>query len=506
MDFPNKGWESLLLNLSQNTKHQDVDIQRSAVITLGYICDKLATSDFRLSRNETEPILYGIQIGLSEEQQNEEIKLTALKALQDSILLLSEILLEDEAIELIFTLILKNILNQNIEIAVKSVECLIDLYKTCYQKLTRKYMDVLAEKITGLLRSSAQISITIITTEFWNAAAILEAKLMKKQKFESIVVCHDHIKTYSVQITEALLECLTKKDNEDMESGRSIHGAAFEALVNVNSISINQNKDVNFKFIYQNMNTDDERAKICGLNCFEALVLSVRNGLEELILESLEGVFHLMSVSRSLCKASLKLLRAAAETYPKLILSDKICVEWLEKVMRIYQEEPSLASFVCDIIKLSAPSLSDPDANQAYFRSKSDHIVQLLLQSSMSYSDCSNLQFLHDSLTTSLWIVRSYKDQEKLRSVLGMFTEALGSVSKGFKELKDSLKEGILVNILTCIQQMKRHGVDRATVNADWLALVYDFCHNECTKNQSSFGDALLVMVSIAQCKIVSPL
>lgn len=43
LDLPNNGWPELLENLASNSNHSNIDIQRSAALTLGYICEKLVS-------------------------------------------------------------------------------------------------------------------------------------------------------------------------------------------------------------------------------------------------------------------------------------------------------------------------------------------------------------------------------------------------------------------------------------------------------------------------------
>jgi hypothetical protein len=41
LEFQIRDWPDLLENLAKNTAHENVDYQRSAIITLGFICEKM---------------------------------------------------------------------------------------------------------------------------------------------------------------------------------------------------------------------------------------------------------------------------------------------------------------------------------------------------------------------------------------------------------------------------------------------------------------------------------
>lgn len=40
-EFQKKSWLDLIPNLSNNLKHQDVEIKKAAILTLGFICEQL---------------------------------------------------------------------------------------------------------------------------------------------------------------------------------------------------------------------------------------------------------------------------------------------------------------------------------------------------------------------------------------------------------------------------------------------------------------------------------
>jgi len=496
LDFPNNDWPTLLQKLSDNTDNKDEGIQRSAVLTLGYICDKLSTSSLTLPKSEIEMMLTGIAKGLKETQTNEDIRKTSIVALQDSLTFLTEILEEEPIMELVLTLALRAALSENQEIAVKALEVLSDLYKACYHKLTDKYMRVLADKTIECIKSKTP-SIAIAATEFWNSAAYLENKRERKRRFDESVAFHNHVAGYAQQLTVALLENLMKKDSEE-ESGKSVHRATFEALTSVNRLGSQSNREVNFEFIKLNINAKDEQLQISALTCFEAMILGSQGDTSDLVLSSIEFILKILRQSINICKAVLRLLRSLAEKYPHILLNDKVCVEWLELSLTIYLQDPSLGLLVCELLKESANSLPKLGQSQGYFVTRSDMLIHHLLKASLEQPNAQDLQLVTDSLVAVMWIIKSLRDPAKLLAILAMLSEALAGLATLNRDLKSTVKEGVLLDILSCVYQLGRLKVDRSDLSAEVLATIYDFAYLECKHQQSGFADALLVLVAIA--------
>ena len=250
LDFPKKEWPELLKQLFTEASSKNIEEQKTAITTLGYICEKLATNKLQPNGDEIDIIMAGIATGLAEEQTNEEIRLAAIKGLQDSIPFFSDMMKQANIREHFLSLILRNCAQQNEEIVLKSTQCLIDIFKGCYPYLSTRYMDVILESTLKLMKKPMP-AIVIANTEFWNSVARYEAKLQFTQTLgeEQGIVLHNFTSNYAKQVTICLLENLMKKDKEDTDSGLSMHSASIECLTNINSLGFDNNKDVNIEFI-----------------------------------------------------------------------------------------------------------------------------------------------------------------------------------------------------------------------------------------------------------------
>ena len=56
IDIRDNQWPDLLGNLSKNTQHENLEIKKAAIMTLGEICDKLNSMDIKLPTNDAEQV------------------------------------------------------------------------------------------------------------------------------------------------------------------------------------------------------------------------------------------------------------------------------------------------------------------------------------------------------------------------------------------------------------------------------------------------------------------
>ena len=497
LEFQTKGWPDLLQELASNTTHEDAHLQRSAFITLGYICEKLSSSHLELSSAEVENIIKGISRGVVEEQNNKEIKLTAIKSLQDALPLIAWKLADQEIRDFVLNSILKGTSNQSQEISLKSVQCLLDLFKACYPHLSARYMDVITDRTLLLIRSRTA-SIVIAATEFWNAVALHEVKLTERRQFDVKVICHGFANTYARPVTQALLQNLLEKEKEDIESGLSIHAATFACLSHIDAVGFGNTRDLNIEFISGAISKPEETFKVAGLLCFEAMISGCTVNISELVTLSYEAILGFLKVSPTLCRASLKVMREISCKYPEILLEDKVCVEWLEMLVKLIQSNYDLGIIVCSILSNLGESLYMLGKTTGYLVSKLEDIIKVLIESCFLKETATQLPFISSCFGAILNLVKAVKTIPRLNDILDTVNQALGSCQRVTGEQKIAIKEGLLVTALAAFYTLRRCKVERRQLNDSTLSSIYQLCCAECITRSSVMSDALHSLISIA--------
>jgi hypothetical protein len=225
-------WPDLLKNLSENTKHSNLEIKQAAIMTLGKICEKLEKSDFRLSDQEFEHILTGICVGMDKELKNWDIKKTAVSALHSSLRFLSSYMERPDMRNYVMDLLVHCCLCEDSEASLTSYQCLMDMGKIYYDFMSDVYMNVIID-VTLKGMASEDPNLVVASIEFWNMMA--EEEKERKDYNSTVYTQNDakvfgnYIQSHHLRIFGGLTDILLKSEEEDVsESGKSLHDASFK--------------------------------------------------------------------------------------------------------------------------------------------------------------------------------------------------------------------------------------------------------------------------------------
>jgi importin subunit beta-1 len=72
-------WLEIVNALAENSMHEDLQIRRASITTLGFICEELKHTSNTVNSNTCEQILGSLLLGLSENSDLVEISLAALR-------------------------------------------------------------------------------------------------------------------------------------------------------------------------------------------------------------------------------------------------------------------------------------------------------------------------------------------------------------------------------------------------------------------------------------------
>jgi hypothetical protein len=326
-----------------------------------------------LEKDDMEAIITGIASGMVAEQKNEDIKLTALKALQDARQLLEEKFSDQNVREFILGLIVGCSTHKNEDIALKAVQCLIDFVKSFYEYLAIRHMDVFSQNIVGLMKKN-NMSLIIAGTEFWNSLAYHEQKLFHRQKFNPNVVFSNFINVYASGITQVLLENLITKGNEDTDSGcpctrppSSASRTSTSSAPRTTRRSTSSSSKVRIVVRTQASSAhQQDDNKVAALLCFEAMIYGYTENISHLIVSSFSNILAILKVNEVLCKAALQVLKAVADRYPEIMLKDENCVQWLDLITKLLSSDIALAKLSAEIITGMSSDSSPVTAENNY--------------------------------------------------------------------------------------------------------------------------------------------
>lgn len=433
--------------MSTNAGNEDPDIKKSSITTLGFICEKLSASKLQPEQSEVDLILGGVACGLLKDEPNVEIIITSLKAVQDMIPFFKDRLQDEKTRDFFLTCILQNAARPEEDLVLKSIQCLIDIFKNCYQYLDQRYMNVICDKTLSLM-GGKNSSIVIAATEFWNSVAKFEAHLSNRVQKDGLVPYH-FIQTYGMKLSEALLRTLMAKDSdEDSDSGLSTHTAAMDCLTSINELAPAAIKSQNIEFIKTYVGSESELHKIAALRCFEAMISGSSEDNSDLIKSSFDGMLSLLSGSRAVQKSVLKVICAISSSYPLLLVQDSVVQKWFELSIRILESDVVLAPFVCRIYADCSSGLYGRPDHAPLFRQGATHLSKLLLEYCFVKLDQTNIYLATEIFIARMSIARSMSTLAQLSEFLQDSVNCLLNLSKLQDEFKLTMKEGLLIDIM----------------------------------------------------------
>lgn len=181
IELKNNAWDNMVISLSRMLTESTLEYRIPCIITLGFICEELHGKPYNMSMSQSETILTGLLFCVSETEQDNRIRLTAMKALQNSVKYYTKILEDSKAQELFFESLMFNITKTDTSVARTAIEVLLEVVRPLYQYLDR-YLSVIVKYMAEIISNSVKTpSMAIIATELFGVIAVYELEIKNSQ-------------------------------------------------------------------------------------------------------------------------------------------------------------------------------------------------------------------------------------------------------------------------------------------------------------------------------------
>lgn len=514
LDYETNGWPDLLANLSRNASMEDESIQKSAITTIGYICEKLAQNPkLKPSEQDINNFIVAIIPGLAETQKNEDIRLTAIKALQDMIPLFKPKMKEDNIREHFLGAIIQNCSYSAEDVVLKATQCLTDIFKNIYEYLSMRYVTVIADKTLPLLQKSSAISISVM--EFWNSLAVFEEKLINRASVgDNTIPCQYFINGCQQVLTESLLRNLLRKDNEEMDSGLSIHAATRECLAHVNYGCQNANSQLNIKFIENYIG--NEETKVAALICFEAMVIGAGSNIGPIAGPVEQSFGSMLSIVKSADQrqvaAALRVLSAESEKIPLVLAHNQNFPQWIEVLFMVMTQNVAHVPIVCNILSQTASYvLRNKSQATTQMMEKSIDLGKKLVELSFAPSSIANIHCISEFYSAAMTLSRILDKTEQVEDFMGFLATVLRQASTLSSDARTAVKEGIYTVLITSVYNYKSLLARKAPggnysnfVNQKVIGEVYELAKADCFEKSTVFNTAVPTLVAVASRRLAN--
>lgn len=261
---------TLLQSIVNNVGHEDMNIKKSAVLTLSNICEVLSQNNITsLSEEEVDKILFGVCSGLN---QYNDLTSISLKGLGYSIEFLRPKLESDQVTDFVYELVLKvlegGVSHQDEDIVANCLNTLGEISIMIYPRLAR-YSKILQERVF-VCKSMVSKKIVNVFQQFF--IDLLELELTQKKGYFDI--SFQTLTQYCVDLFQII------KDNEELEEENSVLNNTLILLKLINQLYYQQT----FPFLlqYVQKNFWDQNLKCHAIFVFDSMLIEQTKDIQEL--------------------------------------------------------------------------------------------------------------------------------------------------------------------------------------------------------------------------------
>jgi len=220
VEIPKRCWPGLVPQLVEAIGGQKTheNLKEACFTTLGLVCEECPS---HLQQHSTK-ILNAIASGMHNDQKNGNIKLEATRALANSLKMVKKNFSVQKERNLIMTMIFSAATTNNENVRLAAFMCLEEVAKSYYSYIG-SYMKKVYELTSHAIKTEGESDIAKQAIEFWSTVSEEEIEI-EDEKLEAEEKGRKpdrqnfgFVKTAAKPLSELLLHCLTKQD-EDIDS------------------------------------------------------------------------------------------------------------------------------------------------------------------------------------------------------------------------------------------------------------------------------------------------
>ena len=376
-------WGNLLSNLSNNLNHEDQNVQKSAILTLGYICEVLHQENITTLTNEqVDAMITGICLGL---KQYDDKTITALKALENSINFLTESIQKETVSDFIMNLLMSIHIEAlkagDVEVIRQNILCLTEICPLIYSSFS-KYGQIVFNNII-LAANMKNNKVLIVCNEFFLTI------LKEEQKNDTLRFFSNFVVAALEKILESLIFLLPEEfEYSEAEDKIDIINSSLLTMTMMSNIYLNQTFDPLMNIISAYIEKPDDVSKSVALIALESLLEVPPN---QKVYDTLFSVFFGVTSLFSKHNIRIKMftgsiLAKIALFYPGIFMEDRnFATAYPILMAQISQKQRSfqVCKFVCqtfDNLSLNFSKLAPHAKSQLVVNH--DLIISSLLESS----------------------------------------------------------------------------------------------------------------------------
>eukprot|EP00192_Tetraselmis_astigmatica_P009547 CAMPEP_0117667886 /NCGR_PEP_ID=MMETSP0804-20121206/11224_1 /TAXON_ID=1074897 /ORGANISM="Tetraselmis astigmatica, Strain CCMP880" /LENGTH=890 /DNA_ID=CAMNT_0005475679 /DNA_START=134 /DNA_END=2806 /DNA_ORIENTATION=+ len=205
-------WPELVNTLLTYMQGSNSIMKQTTLDALGYVCEEMAAIKEEVLDQETvNNILTAVVHGMRQEETDNAIRLSATSALCNALEFAESNFEKQDERDYIMKMVCEGCLCPEVEVRIKSFECLVAIAADYYEKLPGYITAIYQLSEKAIKEDDEQVALQAV--EFWNTVAEYEADLQgEEDEGESYAVNHKFSKHALQSLVPILLEQLVKQE------------------------------------------------------------------------------------------------------------------------------------------------------------------------------------------------------------------------------------------------------------------------------------------------------
>ncbi len=344
IELPKNQWNDIFPNLIRTSQNENINIQLTSVITLGFIFTEIEKNN--IDDDTIANLLNSFYTLLNNDNLDINLHIQSLKALNNFLPFISNIISNQSQKNIFLDLIYKSVTNANEQIRKEALEIFLELIRQYYDSFD-EYYDKLVYFTTNIMKNDIE-SNKIYAYEIWCSIGDVEKirfKLNNKNNQnlkKNLCLCD---RAYNI-LLPIICETLVTQDYDIDEWTLT---KASGALLSILSQCCQYNFITNIiNYISKYFNIDDEHKKHSALFAFGSILETIyHKELESIIKNSLDTICNILIESKveHLKEVSAWCIEKICENYGKEICNE---VELFNKfIILIKNTAPTSPKKIC---------------------------------------------------------------------------------------------------------------------------------------------------------------
>ncbi|CAO3657774.1 unnamed protein product [Umbelopsis ramanniana] len=233
IELPVNQWPQLIQSLLDNVTSSDNPLLRQAsLVSIGFVCE---TTNPDVLKGQANDILTAVIQGARKEEENQEVRLAAVRALYNSLEFIRENFESESERNIIMMVVCEATQSTEEQLQVAAFECLVRIMQLYYDCMLL-YMEKALFALTVVGMNNEETGVALQAIEFWSTVCDEEIELQLHAEEAADAgeqphrISHGFARSALPQILPVLLFLLTKQEEDEDEDEWNVSMAAATCL------------------------------------------------------------------------------------------------------------------------------------------------------------------------------------------------------------------------------------------------------------------------------------